>query len=95
MNADPSFTPLVVTPCFPSYPSAHAVLSNAAREVLERLYSGRRHLLVLSSPAVPGITLSYNKLKEITADIDDARVYGGIHFRFDQEAGADLGRARR
>ena len=24
-------------------------------------------------------------------DIDDARVYGGIHFRFDQEAGARQG----
>jgi hypothetical protein len=48
--------------------------------------------VVLSNPAVPGVTLRYNKLKEITEDIDDARVYGGIHFRFDQEAGADLGR---
>lgn len=26
-------------------------------------------------------------------DIDDARVYGGIHFRFDQVAGNRLGRA--
>ena len=57
-----------------------------------RLYSSRRRFLVLASPAVPGITLKYNKLKEITADIDDARVFGGIHFRFEQEAGADLGR---
>ena len=91
-DADPTFTPFVTTPCFPGYPSAHATLSNAAREVLERLYSSRRRFLVLASPAVPGITLKYNKLKEITADIDDARVYGGIHFRFEQEAGADLGR---
>ena len=30
---------------------------------------------------------------EITDDIDDARIYGGIHFRFDQEAGARQGRA--
>jgi hypothetical protein len=91
-DADPSFTPMVTTPCFPGYPSAHATLSNAAREVLERLYRSRRHSLILSSPAVPGVTLRYNRLREITADIDDARVYGGIHFRFDQEAGADLGR---
>ena len=28
----------------------------------------------------------------ITDDIDDARVYGGIHFRFDQEAGGLMGR---
>ena len=91
-DADASFTPLIVAPCFPGYPSAHATLSNAAREVLERLYTARRRSLILSNPAVAGITLRYTKLKEITEDIDDARVYGGIHFRFEQEAGADLGR---
>jgi hypothetical protein len=91
-DADPSFEPFIVAPCFPSYPSGHATLSNAAREVLERLYGSRRHALVLSNPAVAGVTLRYRKLKQITDDIDDARVYGGIHFRFDQEAGADLGR---
>jgi hypothetical protein len=36
--------------------------------------------------------LQYGSFKHITSDIDDARVYGGIHFRFDQEAGAKLGR---
>ena len=29
---------------------------------------------------------------DIGDDIDDARIYGGIHFRFDQEAGARRGR---
>ena len=28
----------------------------------------------------------------VTSDIDDARIYGGIHYRFDQEAGRTLGR---
>lgn len=91
-QADASFTPFISAPCFPGYPSAHATLSGAAREVLERLYSPRRRSLALTNPAIPGITLRYTKLKEITDDIDDARVYGGIHFRFEQESGADLGR---
>ncbi len=91
-EADPSFTPFIATPCFPGYPAGHATLSGAARDVLERLYGARRHSLILSSPSVPGVTLRYNKLKEITEDVDDARVYGGIHFRFEMEAGADLGR---
>ena len=30
--------------------------------------------------------------EQITDDIDDARIYGGIHFRYDQEAGAHQGR---
>jgi len=44
-------------------------------------------------PAVPTIVLQYSSFKQITDDISDARVYGGKHFRTDQEAGADLGRA--
>lgn len=41
---------------------------------------------------VPGVTLHYTTLKQMTDDVDDARVYGGIHFRFDQDAGNRLGR---
>jgi hypothetical protein len=91
-DPDPSFVPFIVTPCFPSYPSAHGTVSNAAREVLERIYTSRLRSFTLSNPALPGVELKYSTLKQITDDISDARVYGGIHFRFDQEAGADLGR---
>jgi hypothetical protein len=37
--------------------------------------------------------LHYTSFTQITDDISDARVYGGIHFRTDQVAGALLGRA--
>jgi hypothetical protein len=42
---------------------------------------------------VPDIILRYTTFRQIPHDVDDARVYGGIHFRFDQVAGARLGRA--
>jgi hypothetical protein len=48
--------------------------------------------VTLSHPAVAGVVLDYRAFDEITEDIDDARVYGGIHFRFDQRAGARQGR---
>ena len=89
---DTTWMPYVVAPCFPSYSSAHASLSGAARKILERLYGRRHHFIMLSNPAVPDVILQYDSFKEITHDIDDARVYGGIHFRFDQEAGGKLGR---
>ncbi len=38
------------------------------------------------------ITRRYSQLKQVSDDVDDARVYGGIHYRFDQDAGNDLGR---
>jgi hypothetical protein len=87
-----SYVPFIATPCFPSYPSGHASTSYAAREVLERSFGRREHAITVSSPAEPGIVVKYTRIKDITSDIDDARVYGGIHFRFDQEGGADQGR---
>jgi hypothetical protein len=63
--------------------------------VLRRLYGAGEHAIALSNPNsfLPALTLHYTTLKAITADIDDGRVYGGIHFRFDQRGGAQLGRA--
>ena len=92
--ADPTFAPLITTPCFPSYPSNHASGSNAAAEALRRLYGAAGHSITLSNtiPGVGVVTLGYTSLQQICDDIDDARIYGGIHFRFDQEAGVTLGR---
>jgi hypothetical protein len=92
-EADASYVPFIVTPCFPSYPSNHGSAGNAAAEVLRHLYGEAGHSITLSNPAVPTIVLQYTSFNQITNDISDARVYGGIHFRTDQEAGADLGRA--
>ena len=91
-SGDTAWTPYIVTPCFPGYGSAHASLSNAARRVLERLDGPRRHSITLSNPAVAGVILQYENFEQITHDIDDARVYGGIHFRFDQDIGSEQGR---
>ena len=91
-DADFAFVPYILTPCFPSYPSNHASGSHSAAEILRRIYGGGGHAITLANPAVPGLTFHYTWFSQITHDIDDARVYGGIHFRFDQDAGADLGR---
>jgi membrane-associated phospholipid phosphatase len=92
-NPDALFTPFVVTPCFPSYPSNHGSASGSGAEILSLLFGDAADQITVLSPAMPGIAMHYTALSQITADIDDARVYGGIHFRYDQVAGGVLGRA--
>jgi len=92
-DPDPTYLPFIVTPCFPSYPSNHGSAANAGAAVLRRLYGEAGHSITLSNPAVPNIVLQYTSFKQITEDISDARVYGGIHYRTDQTAGARLGKA--
>jgi len=88
---DAAWLPLITTPPFPSYPSAHASAGGAARRILERVYGKDGFLITLTSPTAPNVTLYYTAWKQITDDIDDARIFGGIHFRYDQEGGAQQG----
>jgi PAP2 superfamily len=85
------FTPFIATPAYPAYPSGHGSLSNAARSTLERFFGRGRHAVTLTNTALPAVTLRYTNLRHITDDIADARIYSGIHFRFDQDAAEDLG----
>jgi hypothetical protein len=43
-------------------------------------------------PPPPLRSARYTRWKQITDDVDDARIYGGVHYRFDQEEAARQGR---
>jgi hypothetical protein len=99
-DGNTSFATFIPTPCFPSYPSNHASGTNGGLEAMRRLFGAAGHHMTITNtvPALGSlpstvITKSYTQLKEIGDDVDDARVYGGIHWRFDQDAGNVLGRA--
>ncbi len=94
------FATFIPTPCFPSYPSNHASGTNGGLEAMRRLFGAAGHDMTITNnvPALGSlpatvITRHYTQLKEIADDVDDARVYGGIHWRYDQVAGNVLGRA--
>jgi hypothetical protein len=91
-EGDVNWTPFITTPSFPGYASAHASGCGAARKIAELLYGAGGHTITLSNPALIGVVLHYTTFHDITEDVDDARVYGGIHFRFDQREGGRLGR---
>ena len=99
-EGNPAFLTFISTPCFPSYPSNHASGTNGGLEVMRRLFGAAGHdititnnVAALGSLPATVITKHYSQLKGIADDVDDARVYGGIHWRFDQVAGNALGRA--
>jgi len=108
-DGDTGFTTFISTPCFPSYPSNHASGTNGGLEVMRRLFGAAGHDITITNtvPALPAgctagspgclpaatMTQHYTQLQKIADDVDDARVYGGIHWRFDQVGGNDLGRA--
>jgi hypothetical protein len=79
-TADPAWTPLVVNPPYPEYPSGHACLSGATANGLSYLLGPQNLDLVVSS-AVTGTTRHYLTEDALNQDTMNARVWLGIHFR--------------
>ena len=90
--ADPTWTPLLVTPPFPGYPSAHSCASGAAAAVLSH-YFGDTTAITVTNDALPGQIRSFGSFSAALEEVKNARVFGGIHFRTDCNAGQALGNA--
>ena len=78
--ADPAWTPLLVTPPFPEYPSGHASVGGAAAVVLAAFF-GDQTAFSVTSETLPGVTRYFSSLSQAADELDDARIFGGIHFR--------------
>lgn len=80
---DPGFDTPVLTPPFPSYTSGHSSFSGCAAKVLEALLPGGKVEDAL------GARVTYAEAAEQAAM---SRLYGGIHYRSDNEQGLVCGR---
>jgi len=78
------------TPAHPEYPSAHSSMSGAAAFILAAAF-GENTDFSLTSEVRPGTTRSFHNFSDATAEIADARVFGGIHFRTSCMRANDLG----
>jgi PAP2 superfamily len=88
---DLTWQPLLPTPNHPEYPSAHACHTTAIAEALESFFGpGRLNFSVDS--LVTGETRYYKRFREVVAEVNNARVWAGFHFRYAQEDGSRLGR---
>jgi PAP2 superfamily len=88
---EPWLNTLTGTPPHPEYPSAHASYSGSAAFVLAAVF-GENTAFSVTSEIRPG-TRSFSSFSDAIAEIADARVFGGIHFRTSCDRGNTLGRA--
>jgi membrane-associated phospholipid phosphatase len=79
-NPDSTWMPLFATPPHPEYPSGHSTTSSAAAVVLGRFF-GENSSLIVTSDVMPGVVRSFSSFPAVLAEIRDARVFAGIHFR--------------
>ena len=76
------------TPRHPAYPSGHSTYSAAASEILKYFFGAEKTPFFLGDPA-PDIS---EELDNLADNIGLGRMWAGVHWRSDHEAGQKLGR---
>jgi PAP2 superfamily len=78
---DEDWTPLLQTPPFPEYTSAHSVISRAAAVVLTDMF-GKTFNFTDSTELEFGMKpRSFNSFMDASSEAAISRLYGGIHYR--------------
>jgi hypothetical protein len=88
---DAAWTPLLVTPNHPDYPSGHSCLSGAAGAILADQF-GERTRFTVENDGLLGVSRSFRSFSEALEEVKNARIYSGIHFRSACDDGQTLGR---
>jgi len=91
-DPDPAWTPLIGTPPFPGYTSGHSTFSGAASAILASLF-GDEVSFATSQDNNPLIVREFASFSQAAAEAADSRLYGGIHFRFDNDHGLVAGQS--
>ena len=91
-TADPSWTSLITNPPYPSYAGNNAAIGTSQSTILT-LFFGRDDIGFQHTwEGAGGATRSYAGFSAMADEEARARVYGGIHFTFDNVAGQSVGR---
>jgi hypothetical protein len=91
---DPTWKPLLGTPAHPEYPSSHSCLTAAVADVLTA-FLGTERINIDVTSTVPNLlhpTRHFDRAADLTQELMNARVWGGIHFRDATVNGVALGR---
>ena len=95
-DPDPTWLPLLTTPPYPSYAGNMASIGASAARALELAF-GANDIPVTTtwkqSGGLPDVTHSFGSFSQVAEEQSESRIYGGIHYRFDQTAGQQVARS--
>ncbi len=95
-DPDPAWLPLITTPPYPSYAGNMAAVGASASRTLQLLFHTNDVPVTATwhqSGGQPDVSHHFDGFSQMADEQSMARIYGGIHYRFDQEAGQQVARS--
>ena len=90
-EADTAWSPLIATPPYPDHSSGHSSLSSSYVQTLQDFFGMDKISFSATSP-VTSTTRSFTRFSDAIKEIVNARVWEGIHFRYADTSGANIGK---
>jgi hypothetical protein len=93
-QSDPDWLPLITTPPYPAYAGNLATIGASAARTLALAFGTNDIPVEVTwrQPGGPDVTRHFDGFWQAADEEAMARIYGGIHYRFDQDAGQQAGR---
>jgi hypothetical protein len=85
-------TPPLANPPFPDHPSGHGCVSGAVLRTFREVLGRNRIAFDIHSGRYPGQPRHFTSFSQAMKEVVDARVWGGIHFRYADQQGAMMGK---
>jgi hypothetical protein len=95
-QADTEWLPLLPTPPYPSYAGNMATIGASAARALQLAFKTNNIPVTATwkqSGGLPDVSRQFAGFWEAAEEQSDSRMFGGIHYRFDQEAGQEIGKS--
>jgi membrane-associated phospholipid phosphatase len=89
---DTDWEPLLETPPFPTYTSGHSTFSAAGASALANFFGTDKIRFTTTSDGLPGVKRSFDGFWAAAEEAGMSRIYGGIHYSFDNTDGLMTGR---
>jgi hypothetical protein len=91
--ADPSWTPLVRTPNHPEYPANHGCVTTSFAKTVDSLLGPANFSITVPATPATAPDRPYTSSTQLITEIANARIWGGVHFRYSTDAGTTIGRS--
>lgn len=90
---DPAWVPLINTPNHPEYPCGHCGYAAAVADVFKAEVGNRPRggVIIASRSILDAVDMRMASFDEWVREVSFSRTLGGVHYRFSNEAGEDVG----
>jgi hypothetical protein len=90
---DPEWSSYITTPPFPTYTSGHSTFSGSSARVIALALGEDSIEFAIGSDGEPGALRNFTSLSQAAEEAGQSRIYGGIHWQYDNRDAIAGGRA--